>query len=159
MIVAIRFVRNPRVLILSLLSYFTIVSRRKRLWCDLRVFSLRRVNFPRNGLKKQLSKWRPETETSSWRSNTTEWPLDNLNITVSCNNNSWTAYLAVNFYTIYLIFTYHSIIMLTWTRWSERSSTWSCHTHITGTHTIKKYPASHPSIINHRSFFHFFDDP
>ena len=92
-----------------------------------------------------------KTETETWGSNTEcDWmaagqSLSSLNITVSCNNNSWTAYISVNFYTTYMIFTYNSIIMLTW---SERSFRLS-HSHI----TYKRYPPSHASIDNQSSIF------
>ena len=77
------------------------------------------------------------------------WTIS-FNITVNCNNNSWTAYISVKFYTIYMIFTYNSIvIMLTWTS-SWRQAIKNCHTHI----SRQCHSHSHwrPSIINHRFF-------
>ena len=62
-----------------------------------------------------LSKVKTETESQRLGGripNATEWPLDNL--FQRHNNNSRTAYISVNFYIIYMIFTYNSIIMLTW---------------------------------------------
>ena len=63
------------------------------------------------GLQKQLPKWRPKQRLGGRIPNATEWPLDNL--FQRHNNKSWTAYISVNFYTIYMLFTYNSIIMLT----------------------------------------------